>query len=78
MAKQKGIVHVTDDRCKGCELCVHACPVNILELDKSKINSAGLHPAKVIDGGICIGCTNCAIICPDSAIEIEKVVNTDG
>ena len=32
MAKVKGMVVVNTERCKGCNLCVVACPCNVLEL----------------------------------------------
>jgi 2-oxoglutarate ferredoxin oxidoreductase subunit delta len=66
----KGIVEVNEDRCKGCELCVSVCPVNILALHSMKINSKGFHPVGVVSPEKCLGCTNCATICPDGAISI--------
>ncbi|MEG1743585.1 MAG: 4Fe-4S binding protein, partial [Clostridia bacterium] len=33
--------------CKGCGLCVLACPKKIVFLDKTEINAKGYHPAKV-------------------------------
>ncbi|KUK73086.1 MAG: 4Fe-4S binding domain protein [Clostridiales bacterium 38_11] len=69
----KGMVTFNEDLCKGCELCVVACPKNIVELDKSKINAKGFNPAHVVDMDECIACGNCAIMCPDSVISIEKL-----
>ena len=34
----KGKVSFEQDLCKGCALCVAACPLKIVELDKSMIN----------------------------------------
>ena len=34
----KGAVSFNQDRCKGCGLCVVACPKNIVEIDNTKIN----------------------------------------
>ncbi|MCL2252740.1 MAG: 4Fe-4S binding protein, partial [Treponema sp.] len=31
--------------CKGCYLCLRACPVKVLETD-TEINSSGTYPAK--------------------------------
>jgi len=67
-----GIVTVFEEVCKGCELCVIACPKKIISLDRAKLNSKGYHPAHCIDTPKCIACAMCAIICPDSAIKIEK------
>jgi 2-oxoglutarate ferredoxin oxidoreductase subunit delta len=63
-------VLIDRDRCKGCELCTHYCPQNILEMSK-EINVKGYFFSRVIDQSRCIGCRICAIICPDTAIEIH-------
>ena len=60
------------DRCKGCELCIAACPKHILALDLSTVNKKGYHPAGVTDISQCIACACCARICPDSVITVEK------
>ena len=62
-------VTVDNGICKGCELCVGACPKNILELDKKVTNSKGYHPAAPLNEG-CVGCLSCAMMCPDCAITI--------
>ncbi|MBQ3090531.1 MAG: 4Fe-4S binding protein [Oscillospiraceae bacterium] len=59
------------DRCKGCELCVDACPVHILALEEST-NRKGYHPAGCTDTSKCIGCASCARICPDSVISVYR------
>lgn len=58
--------------CKGCALCVRACPKNVLALSKTKLNAKGYHPAEVVDAEACIACASCARTCPDVAIRIEK------
>lgn len=68
----KGKVTFNRDICKGCELCVTACPVNIIVMDKKSINAKGYHPATVLEEDKCIGCGNCAIMCPDSVITVER------
>jgi len=72
MAKVKGRVEFDTERCKGCALCVTACPVKIVELDQESINSKGYHPAGVKEMDKCIACTNCATICPDLVITVYK------
>ncbi|MPM96283.1 NAD(P)H-quinone oxidoreductase subunit I, chloroplastic [bioreactor metagenome] len=61
-----------EDKCKGCGLCVEACPKKILELAHDIINAKGYHPAKIIDMSKCIGCASCAKMCPDCVITVEK------
>lgn len=68
----KGKVYFNQECCKGCTLCVEACPLKIIALDSSKINSKGYNPADVTDMDKCIGCTNCATMCPDEVIEVER------
>ena len=65
-------VTVDEAVCKGCSLCVVACPKKIMVLSGEKLNSKGYNPAVVIDRQKCIACAMCAIICPDSAIKVEK------
>ena len=66
----KGVVKFNEERCKGCELCISVCPVKILTLHETKINSKGYRPAWVKDAGRCIGCGSCALMCPDGAISV--------
>ena len=60
------------DRCKGCGLCVSACPKGIIAIAKDKINQKGHHPAELTDPEKCVGCASCAIMCPDCIIEVER------
>jgi 2-oxoglutarate ferredoxin oxidoreductase subunit delta len=62
----------SEDRCKGCELCIQVCPKGIVKLRTNRLNSKGFHPAGVDEMDRCIGCAFCAIICPDSVIEVDK------
>jgi 2-oxoglutarate ferredoxin oxidoreductase subunit delta len=69
----KGIVTFDENRCKGCELCVDVCPVHILALDQSKVNTIGYHPSHCIAPEKCIACASCALMCPDVCISVERV-----
>jgi len=70
VAKGKAIFN--ENICKGCELCTTVCPVNIVAMQKDRINVKGYHPAGLSDEEKCIGCTNCALICPDCVITVER------
>lgn len=61
-----------EDICKGCGLCVGACPKKIIQLAKYKINKKGYSPAGITDETQCIGCAFCATMCPDCAITVER------
>jgi len=58
--------------CKGCGLCIHACPKKLIELDKAGINVKGYNPAVCKDQEACIACAMCARMCPDVCITVEK------
>ena len=63
---------VNENVCKGCEMCVNACPRKIIALSKDRINNKGYHPAELTDESLCTGCCSCAIMCPDVAITVER------
>ena len=67
----RGKPEINSERCKGCGLCVKACPEAILELAES-FNKQGHHYAVCVDLDRCTACMSCAIICPDTAIEIWR------
>lgn len=60
------------DTCKGCGLCVDACPKGLVQLSKDKINKKGHHPAEITNQDECVGCASCAIMCPDCVITVER------
>jgi len=63
----QGIVHILEDRCKGCGYCIEFCPRFNLEFS-TEFNQKGYHPPAVrkVDG--CVNCHYCQIICPEFAI----------
>ena len=69
----KGRIEVNVPICKGCELCVAACPQNVLALSQEKINIKGYHPAEMIEAG-CTGCGICAVVCPEAAITVYRTI----
>lgn len=71
MAKVKGYIVVDTERCKGCEVCIPACPTNVIQLAK-EVNGKGYHYAYMENPDACIGCANCAIVCPDGVITVYK------
>ena len=71
MAKIKGAIVVDIEHCKGCEVCVKACPTNVIGMNK-QVNGKGYHYAYMVQADECIGCANCAIVCPDGVITVYK------
>ena len=72
MAKIKGAVVVNTEHCKGCNLCVAACPSKVLALSK-QVNAKGYNYAYMLNPDECIGCAQCGWVCPDSCITVYKV-----
>jgi 2-oxoglutarate ferredoxin oxidoreductase subunit delta len=69
----KGRVVISELYCKGCELCVGACPQNALRLSAERITSKGYHPAELVSGSdACTGCAICAVVCPEAAITVYR------
>ena len=68
----KGILHLQEELCKGCGLCVNACPKKILAVSKSKLNHKGHAPVECTDPAACVGCASCALMCPDCVITVER------
>lgn len=65
----KGMVVIDTERCKGCGLCVEACPFGVLGISPT-FNRYGYNVAVMVAPEKCTGCTMCAQMCPDAAIEV--------
>lgn len=63
-------VRVLVQYCKGCGLCINACPRSVLRLSDT-VDRRGIRVAVVRKDVACTGCTNCAVMCPDAAIEVD-------
>jgi len=70
----KSLVVVDAEVCKGCNLCVVACPQRNLSLSTT-LNRNGYHPAVFSyhgERGECTACGICYWVCPDYAIKEVK------
>jgi len=61
--RTRGMVIINEEECKGCELCVDACPVDVLALS-TRLNNRGYHPSEYAGDG-CTGCGVCFYVCPE-------------
>jgi NAD-dependent dihydropyrimidine dehydrogenase PreA subunit len=62
--KPDGGAVITDpEECKGCGLCVEACPPKVMRLAE-RLNHYGYHPAEYV-GARCTGCGICYFACPE-------------
>jgi len=68
----KGTLSFRIDYCKGCELCVNACPKNLLKISTEKINKKGHYVVELTSPDRCVGCGSCALMCPDCVIKVER------
>jgi len=67
----KGTVVFDVERCKGCGLCIAACPKKVLAFS-GQLNKSGYNVAHMAHPEDCIGCAFCAITCPDIVIEVYR------
>ncbi len=67
--ESRGTVTIDVERCKGCELCIPACPPGVLRMS-SRRNERGLPYPELLPG--CTGCGACLLVCPDFCFEIYQ------
>ena len=72
MAKVHGDIIIDFQKCKGCELCIVACPEDTIALS-DHINQKGYRYAVKVNNN-CTGCANCSLICPDAIITVYRKV----
>ena len=59
----RGQLELDSEECKGCGLCVEACPPRALSLT-DRLNRNGYHPVSYRGSG-CTGCGICFMVCPE-------------
>lgn len=67
--ESRGTVTVAIERCKGCELCIPACPPQVLRMSSAR-NGIGVPYPELLPG--CTGCGACLLVCPDFCFEVYQ------
>ena len=65
----RGTVTIAAERCKGCELCIPACPPRVLRMSEVR-NGLGFSYPELVKG--CTGCGACLLVCPDFCFEVYQ------
>ena len=74
--KSRGRVEIVTDLCKGCLLCIEACPPEVLIMSDN-LNKMGYHPVEYVGDG-CTSCGICYYICPElGTISVYKRVKSN-
>jgi NAD-dependent dihydropyrimidine dehydrogenase PreA subunit len=72
--QDRGVLQVDVDECKGCGLCVEACPPKVIALSE-RLNHYGYRTATYAGTG-CTGCGICFMVCPEpGALTVLKIVH---
>jgi NAD-dependent dihydropyrimidine dehydrogenase PreA subunit len=59
----RGQLELNSQECKGCSLCVGACPPKVLRMT-DRLNRYGYRPVMYTGSG-CTGCGICFVVCPE-------------
>jgi 2-oxoglutarate ferredoxin oxidoreductase subunit delta len=67
----QGRIEIDQEFCKGCLICLHFCPKDVI-YRSDEVNASGYLPVRSNDNGECTGCAICAVVCPEAAIEVYR------
>jgi 2-oxoglutarate ferredoxin oxidoreductase subunit delta len=66
----RGTLVIDVEACKGCDLCIDACPPNVLVMTTHQVNTRGYRYPELMPG--CTGCKACSQVCPDFVFQVYK------
>jgi NAD-dependent dihydropyrimidine dehydrogenase PreA subunit len=61
--RDRGLLRIDVEECKGCGLCVEACPPKVIGMNEH-LNHLGYRTA-MYSGAGCTGCGICFMACPE-------------
>src|SRR5664279_6431071 len=71
--RDRGLLRIAGDECKGCSLCIEACPPKVIGMS-DHLNHYGYRTAMYAGTG-CTGCGICFMSCPEpGAITVMRAV----
>ncbi len=71
--KDRDLLRIDGDECKGCGLCIEACPPKVIAMSEH-LNHYGYRTALYAGAG-CTGCGICFMACPEpGAITVLRAV----
>ena len=70
--QDRGLLRVNEAECKGCGLCIEACPPKVISMSEG-LNHYGYRTAVYLGSG-CTGCGICFLACPEpGALTVYRV-----
>ncbi len=61
--RDRGMLRIDLEECKGCGLCIEACPPKVISMNE-RLNHYGYRTARYAGAG-CTGCGICFMVCPE-------------
>jgi 2-oxoglutarate ferredoxin oxidoreductase subunit delta len=68
--RTRGTVVIDVEACKGCDLCIDACPPGVLSMTVHARNERGYRYPELQPG--CTACQACSQVCPDFVFQVWK------
>ena len=68
LSHDPAVVHINEDECNGCGLCIDICPYDALSLNAEK----GIAEVNAV---LCEGCGTCSVACPSGASQLKNLTD---